>query len=236
MSAQQSDELKRYLPLIIIGGVLLVAIAAGALLLRSAGGQANQDADHASAPPEPMRPSAGAEPPHVTGAESAPVTLEEFGDYQCPPCGNLHPILKRIEHDYGSRVRLIFRNLPLETLHKNAFLAARAAEAAGLQGKFWEMHDMLYDHQKDWAALPMPRPVFSDYARQLDLDVERFEGDIDRPGVGMRVGADMRRAASMRVVSTPTLLLNGRELPPDKSLVEDKLREEIDAALAGKGQ
>jgi protein-disulfide isomerase len=250
MSAQQTGGLKRYLPLIIIGGVLLVAIVAGASMLRStdgpadsaggaanrSGGPARQGAAATAPAAGPVAIAPGAEPPHVIGVSNAPVTLEEFGDYQCPPCGNLHPVLKRIEHDYGSRVRVVFRNLPLESIHKNAFLAARAAEAAGLQGKFWEMHDLLYERQKDWSGVPLPRPVFSGYARQLGLDIARFERDIDRPEVGVRIGADMRRADSLRVSSTPTVFLNGRELPPSKSLDEKELRGEIDAALAGKSQ
>ena len=241
MSVQDSGGLKRYLPLIIIGGVLLLAVVGGAMMLRgTTDGQGNQNGgtaqNTAGTPAFALKPVEGAEPPHVAGEQNAPVTLEEFGDYQCPPCGSLHPVLKRIEQDYGARVRLIFRNLPLESLHKNAFLAARAAEAAALQGKFWEMHDLLYDQQKEWSALPLPRPVFTEYARKLGLDIKRFDADINRPEVGARVGADMRRAASLRVNSTPTVLLNGRELPPDKTLVESKLRAEIDAALAGAGR
>ncbi len=218
----------------IIGGVLLAAIVVGALMLRSAGGSANQAANTPQS--VTMQAAPGAEPAHVIGEASAPVTLEEFGDYQCPPCGNLHPVLKKVEQDYGSRVRLIFRNLPLESIHKNAFLGARAAEAAGLQGKFWEMHDMLYEHQKEWSEQPLPRPVFTEYARKLGLDPARFESDMNSTQVGMRIGADMRRAGSMKIGSTPTLLINGRELPPGRSLVEGPLREEIDAALAGKTQ
>ena len=242
MSSQQSEGLKRYLPLIIIAGVLILAVVGGALMLnRSSDGQANQNAPAAqntgSAPAAvASNPVPGAEPPHIAGAPNAPVTLEEFGDYQCPPCGNLHPVLKRIEHDYGSRVRVIFRNLPLESIHKNAALAARAAEAAGLQGKFWQMHDTLYERQKEWSGVALPRPIFTEYARKLGLDVARFESDMNSREVGVRIGADMRRAGSLRVNSTPTVLLNGRELPPDKTLAEDKLRAEIDAALAGRSQ
>jgi protein-disulfide isomerase len=235
MKADENDGWKRYLPLLIIGGVLLAAVVGATLLLRSADSRSGQQNTNS---PQDLwaRAAPGAEPAHTHGEANAPVSLEEFGDYQCPPCANVHPILKRIEKDYGGRVRIVFRNFPLEGTHKNAFLAARAAEAAGMQGKFWEMHDMLYEHQAEWAEQPLPRPTFVQYAGRIGLDLARFEADMNRTEVGARVGADMKRGVSLGVRSTPTIFLNGRELPPERSLVEDKLRAEIDAALAGKGR
>src|SRR6185436_12229540 len=103
-----------------------------------------EEGSTAKQPPEP-----GAEPPHAQGNPNATVTLEEFGDFQCPPCGAVHPILKNLEKEFGpAKLRIIFREFPLVPTHEHALAAARAAEAAGLQGKFWEMHDMIYEHQK----------------------------------------------------------------------------------------
>ena len=111
---------------------------------------------------------------------SSPVVLEEYGDYQCPPCGQLYPELKKIESEYGNQVQIVFHHFPLTRMHKNALVAAHAAEAARNQKKFWEMHDRLYRNQSAWADAVDPRSVFISYARELGLNVEQFGSDIDR--------------------------------------------------------
>ncbi|HYN86031.1 MAG TPA: thioredoxin domain-containing protein, partial [Pyrinomonadaceae bacterium] len=187
--------------------------------------------------PRSLAPGApGAQPPRVRGTDAAAVTLEEFGDYQCPQCSNVHPILERIERDYAGRVRIIYRHLPLQSIHRNAALAARAAEAAGIQGRFWEMHDKLYEHQRNWSDANDPRPMFAAYASEVGIDVEKFKADIDRPLTGSRIMADIDRANSLRVNGTPTIYLNGRLLTPEQTIEEPKLRAEIDAALAAAGR
>src|SRR5437870_13115253 len=137
--------MKRYLPFAIIITVFLIAIGAGVLLFRVKQQRiaAAKSAAEAAAAKASLLRTLGAEPPHARGAADAPVTLEEFGDFECRPCGNLSPILEKIEQDYGSRLRVIFRQCPL-AMHKHALDAARASEAAGRQGRFWEMHDLLY--------------------------------------------------------------------------------------------
>jgi protein-disulfide isomerase len=142
----------------------------------------------------------------------------------------LEPGLRKVVNDYGERVRLVFRNYPLP-MHQYAFLAARAAEAAGQQGKFWEMHDALYDHQEEWSKSMEPRVQFDSYATRLGLDVQRFKTDMERPDIVERIKADMQRGSSLRVQGTPTVYLNGRELVPGKLVTEADLRKEIDAAL-----
>ena len=237
----------RHLPFIIIGAVLVAAILAVLWLTRSDGSGPTANTRNANAGPRaaanaanlPAGPRRGEQPgapnPHVRGGTSAPVTLEEFGDFQCPPCGRLHASLKKIEHDYGDRLKVIFRNYPLQSMHKNAFSAARAAEAAGLQGKFFEMHDLLYEHQTEWAESPEPRPVYTDYANRIGLNVEKFIADMGRQDVADRVQADFYRGSSLGVGGTPTVFLNGRELKADDTLDDQKLRAQIDAALAAAG-
>src|SRR5207253_8162952 len=100
---------------------------------------------------------------------SSPVVVEEYGDYQCPPCGELYPDLKKIESEYGHQLHFVFHYFPLTGIHKNAMAAACAAEAARLQNKFWEMHDRLYRNQKAWVDEENPRPIFVSYARELGL-------------------------------------------------------------------
>ncbi|HKZ79438.1 MAG TPA: thioredoxin domain-containing protein [Pyrinomonadaceae bacterium] len=228
--------MKRVLPIVIILVALAVALGAAWYLKQNATRSTAPVANGPVAPvpagkPAPTVVEPGAQPPHAIGVAGAPVTLEEFGDFECPPCGRLHPELKQIEHEYGQRVRIIFRELPLVPTHAHALAAARNAEAAGLQGKFWEMHDLLYENQKTWHAAFDVRPIFEGYATRIGLDLERFKRDLGSEMVERRIFLDGKRAHSLGVESTPTVFLNGRELSFE-SLALDKLRGQIDAELA----
>jgi protein-disulfide isomerase len=166
--------MKRTLPFLIIAAVLVAAGVIAWYLKQSAVEKPvatfTQTASSPASPAKVGEP--GAEPPHVSGNPKAPVTLEEFGDFQCPPCGALHPMLKTLQQEFGPRLRLIFREFPLVPAHQHALAAARSAEAAGMQGKFWEMHDLLYDNQKLWSNAIDVRPIFEDYATKIGLDLE----------------------------------------------------------------
>src|SRR5205814_9041961 len=123
---------------------------------------------------------------HILGTPDAPVVLEEFGDFECPPCGHLAEPLNQLERDYHGRVCLIFRNFPLAN-HKHAREAAQAAEAAGLQGRFWQMHDVLYREQALWSKPEEVRGLFKTYAGTAGVNVAQFEKDIDSEEVKKRV-------------------------------------------------
>ncbi|PYT05503.1 MAG: hypothetical protein DMF65_00085 [Acidobacteria bacterium] len=232
---------KRFLPFVIIGVVLAAVIVAVVLMSRpnstntNAQSNAVANANANAARLQTREPEQGAPNPHARGGEHASVTLEEFSDFECPACGGLDPGLRRISKDYGERVRWVFRNFPL-TMHKYSFIAARAAEAAGVQGKFWEMHDMLYDNQKAWSDAPEPRDLFNSYAAQLGLDVERFKADLNRQDLADRIKMDYDRGVSLNVRGTPTIYLNGSELMPGKLPTEQDIRHEIDAALGSSGK
>jgi protein-disulfide isomerase len=226
--------MKRILPFVIIAIVLVAGLVTARYLQRSSS-ETPQPPPVASALPS-ARPAtkgeAGAEPAHALGSQNAPVTLEEFGDFECPPCGLLHPILKNLETEFGpAKLRIIFREFPLVPTHVHALAAARAAEAAGLQGKFWEMHDMIYEHQKDWHEAFDVRPIFEGYAKTIGLDVEQFRRDIGSEIVERRIFLDGKRAHSLGVNGTPTVFLNGREVPFE-SLAPDKLKALIVKELA----
>jgi len=225
--------MKRFLPFIIIAAVLVVAGLLAWMLVRS--GRPATEPTQTGLDVIPPAGARGASPPHTRGDASATVTLEEFGDFQCPPCGGLHPELKKLEAEFGSRLRVIFRERPLMQVHKHALAAARAAEAAGLQGRFWEMHDKLFETQKEWSELPEARTVFAGYAGALGLDVERFNRDVDGPGVETRIFLDGARAHALGVEGTPTVFLNNREVPFDVLKEPDGLRAAINTALSGKG-
>jgi protein-disulfide isomerase len=223
--------MKRNLPLLIIGAVLVLAFILAMVLYKSMK-PTTGPATTASTPPVAAVP--GADPPRVRGGANAVVTIEEFGDFECPPCGALHPELLKIEKEFGDRIRVVFREFPL-AMHKNAFDAARAAEAAGMQNKFWEMHDMLYEKKDEWSLSPDARGMFVEYAKFLGMDGDRFSRDMLGDIASMRVALDMRRGKSMGVVGTPTIFIDGR-LIDAKDVTPEGLRIAINSALQAKGK
>ena len=173
-----------------------------------------------------------AEGPHIRGEAKAPVTLEEFADFQCPPCAALSEIIKKLEEDFRGRLRVVFHHYPL-TNHQHARAAAAAAEAAGRQGKFWEMHDLLYKNQSAWSKAVEIRPVLTGYGAALGLDVKKFTGDLDRPEISQRVTADQQRGDAIGVKQTPTIFING-EMVPVSSFTEPGLSALVEQALQPK--
>lgn len=226
--------MKRALPFVIIAVVLGAGLLTARYLQRSTPELATASpAPHASPSASAANPGEhGADPPHAQGNASAPVTLEEFGDFQCPPCGLLHPVLKTMEGEFGpTKLRIVFREFPLVPNHVHALSAARAAEAAGLQGRFWEMHDMLYENQKAWHEAFDVRPIFEGYATKIGLNLEQFRRDTTSEIVERRIFLDGKRAHSLGVKGTPTVFLNGREVPFE-SLAPEKLKALINSELA----
>lgn len=226
--------MKRILPFVIIaivlgGGLLTARYLQGA----STGSPKPIPSPNASPVASVVAPNeSGAEPAHALGDPKAPVTLEEFGDFECPPCGLLHPVLKTMESEFGpQKLRIIFREFPLVPNHVHALAAARAAEAAGQQGKFWEMHDLIYEHQKDWHEAFDVRPIFDGYAKTIGLDMKQFTEESSSEIVERRIFLDGKRAHSLGVQGTPTVFLNGKEVP-FQSLAPEKLRVLINAELA----
>jgi len=215
--------------------VLATAVTAGIALFRSIRPNpvAVNSTPFTAAKPAPTLTSPESSPVMAPVSESVSVTLEEFGDYQCPPCGLLHPALKTIKADYGKRLNFIFRNFPLSKIHKNAQAAAQAAEAARLQGSFWQMHDTLYEHQKEWKDESDPRAVFRKFAGEIGIDLERFDRDVDSPGVKARIDADSKRAESLNIEGTPTILIEGKELRSD-AMTAEGIRQGIEVMLQRK--
>lgn len=148
---------------------------------------------------------------HTKGEASASATIVEFGDFQCPACGQAYPIVKKFLEDKGSSVYFVNRNFPLSQVHPNAIEAARAAEAAGKQGKYWEMHDILYEKQSEWSSLTDAREKFLEYAQGLDLNLDQFKGDRD-DAIGV-INQDAKLGKDLGVQSTPTFFINGKMYP-----------------------
>lgn len=141
---------------------------------------------------------------HMQGASYAPMTLVEFGDYQCPYCGAAYPVVKRLQRYFGKDLRFVFRNFPLIESHEYALGAAMAAEAAALQGKFWEMHDVLYENQERLEGDDLLK-----YARTLGLNHEQFERDFRSEAVARKVRDDYRNGEVSGVEGTPSFFMNG---------------------------
>jgi protein-disulfide isomerase len=226
---EASKHMKKILPFIIILLVLGVALVSAWALKKRSSGTVTPVTNNPNSP-APVNANdtvvtgvAGAEPPHILGPNSAPARLEEFGDFECPPCGLFHPVLVQMHKEFGDKLQITFREFPLAPAHQHAIAAASAAEAAGLQGKFWEMHDLLYENQKAWHEAFDVRPIFEGFAKQIGLDMNRYQNDLNGDQVAQRILNDGKRGHSMGVKGTPTVFLNGREVPFE-SLPADKLR------------
>jgi len=141
---------------------------------------------------------------HIQGPADAPLTLVEYGDYECPYCGAAYPIIKQVQARMGERLRFVFRNFPITTSHPHAQQAAEAAEAAGAQGGFWPMHDLLYENQRR-----LREPDLRAYAAELGLDVERFEKELSEHVQAARVHEDFISGVRSGVNGTPTFYING---------------------------
>ena len=175
---------------------------------------------------------------HTFGKTDGKVVLIEYGDFQCPSCGGAHPQIKTITEEYKDKILFIFRNFPLRAQHPNALAAAAAVEAAGLQGKYWEMHNLVFESQQEWSPLAANERTskFTEYAESIGLDKERFLTDIASTPVSTKISFDQAIGKKINVNSTPTFYLNGKQLSVEtsSSVVQgstEQLKKEIDTLL-----
>lgn len=170
---------------------------------------------------------------HVFGKKDSKVVLVEYGDFQCPGCGNAHPTVKKLSERYKDQIAFVFRNFPLTNIHPNARAAAATAEAAGLQGKYWEMHNRLFESQNAWGTLNSNERTdfFKVYAKELSLDGEKFENDLVGEQVNKKINYDRALAAKANVTSTPSFFLNGTSLGDDIWSDEAKFEEALIAEM-----
>ena len=143
---------------------------------------------------------------HIQGNIDASIELVEYGDYQCPHCGRAYSIVKRMQEELGDHIRFVFRNFPLAKIHPEATMAAVATEAAALQDKYWEMHDIIFENQDQ-----LERDSLVDYARELGLDIKQFENDLDNAVLHEKVAADFESGIRSGVNATPTFFINGEK-------------------------
>jgi protein-disulfide isomerase len=169
----------------------------------------------------------------VYGKADSKVILIEYGDFQCPTCKTVHPIVKSLTEKYKGQVGFVFRNFPLPTLHPNARAAAAAVEAAGLQGKYWDMHNKLFENQSAWGTLSANDRggYFTTAAKELGLNVDTFNADMAGANVTKKISFDQALGKKDNVSGTPTVFLNGQivelEILTDSKKFEDLLKAEM---------
>ncbi|MBI4114327.1 MAG: DsbA family protein [Candidatus Niyogibacteria bacterium] len=224
-SDQERSKRSRGVKRLLIWGAVVVGL--GILVYGIVVGVSNRPASSRDAPSSVIGIQKGE---WIKGAETARVVVTEYGDFQCPACRSYFPVVKALSEEFaGENVVFAYRHFPLRSIHKNAQDAARASEAAGLQGKFWEMHDILYERQDDWAKKRNPRDLFIAYAGEIGVDMSRFESDFESDAVNLAVEDDYSNGISAGVNATPSFFINGSYInnPSNyeefKSIIEQSL-------------
>lgn len=211
----------------IIFGIICAVVLAGLVFFST-----RSRIDVSNIDPNALQPSSEASgniADHVFGKVDSPVVLQEYGDFQCPGCESAYPTVKKLSEKYKDQLAFVFRNFPITSKHPNAKAAAAAAEAAGLQGKYWEMHDMLYEGQNDWQALSANERTdfFAKYADTLGLNVDTFKKDMTGDATSKKIGFDQAIGKKAGVDATPTFYLNGQRVADDVWQSEQKFEEAI---------
>lgn len=170
---------------------------------------------------------------HTVGAGNKGVTLVEFGDLECPACKSYHPMVQQIKEEYGDDITFQFKHFPLVQIHRHAMFAARSAEAAGKQGKFWEIHDLMFENQDTWRGMQDPTSVFEGYASQLELNMDQYKADVADPNIVKPINADVKEAQALGATSTPTFVLDGKRLEKNPTSY-DEFKALIDEAIKAK--
>lgn len=184
-------------PWVIIGIIVVLLIGGSVWYSNSVSGKYNEGVDISAS--------------HVKGDSDAVVTLVEYSDFQCPACAAAQPIVKDVLNEFGDSIRFEYKHFPLP-MHPLALPAAKAAEAAGQQGKFFEFHDMLFEKQKTWSNSPNPTALFVQYAEELDLDVQKFRQHLNASLLSDRIESDRKEGYEMGITGTPTFFLNGEKM------------------------
>ena len=165
------------------------------------------------------------------GSPDAKLTIVEYSDLQCPACRSFYPVVQQLLENYGNDIRVVYRHFPLTSLHANAEIAAKAAEAAGKQGKFWEMHDVLFETQAMWSGQSNAKEIFVTYAESLSLNIDQFRTDVESADVEKAIEDDTAGGSASNIGGTPTFFINGKQIDtprgyePFAALIEAKLAE-----------
>jgi protein-disulfide isomerase len=200
-----------------IGSVVIVLVALMFLSVRNTGPTLNFEVNKAN----PLD--------NIKGNASATVSVIEYSDFQCPACRSYYLVMRQMQVEFGEEVLFVFRNFPLSNIHANTEFAARAAEAAGKQGKFWEMHDLLFEKQDEWARVANVEPIFESYADLIGININQFTIDWQSKDVKEFVAAQKNSAEKLGLQGTPTFFVNGKQIQNPTSITA--FREIINTAL-----
>lgn len=209
---------KRFL---IIMGIIIVAF----LGIFFAGNSKNESASNETI---------GSVSNHSIGNNAKNVELLVYGDFECPACGQFAGIEKQVVEAYQNDIKFTFRHFPIDTIHPNARAASRAAEAAGAQGKFFEMHDLLYQNQSQWSSQVTNNPqiIFENYAKELGLDIDKFKVDYVAESTNNTINADKNEGNNKGVSGTPTYYINGEKVDNSRLTTVESFSKVIDEAIA----
>jgi protein-disulfide isomerase len=204
---------------IIIAVVVVVGIIVGAMFL---GGKDDST-------------TAGAVSNNWYGQENGVVTVTEYADFQCPACAQFYPLVSQVKEEFKEQVRFEFKHFPLVQIHPNATTAHRAAQAAAAQGKFWEMHDLLYEQQQAWSDSDNASTIFEGYAKQIGLDVEKYKIDTASSDVLSIINADIEAGKNLNVTGTPTFFIDGKKIEDTSTIsTVDSFKKVIQDAINAK--
>jgi len=169
------------------------------------------------------------------GQEQGVVTVTEYADFQCPACGSFYPLVKQVKEQFKDNVRFEFKHFPLVQIHPNATSAHRAAQAAAIQNKFWEMHDLIYQNQKGWENSSNAAGIFEQYAAEIDLDVTKYKADVASSEVIAAINSDIAAGKQLNVNATPTFFVDGKLIEDTNSIVSaESFGSVIQAAIDAK--
>lgn len=182
----------------------------------------------------------GAQSNNWYGTENGIVTVTEYADFQCPACASFYPIVAQVKEQFKDQVRFEFKHFPLVQIHPNATAAHRAAQAAANQGKFWEMHDLLYQQQQSWSQSTTPTSVFEGYARQLSLNMDQYNAEVGTSDILAIINADIEAGKAVNVTGTPTFYIDGKQIEDTASIgsvdgFSAAIQEAIDAKQGNSG-
>ncbi len=149
---------------------------------------------------------------HIKGNATSSVVIVEYSDFQCPACRTYYPVTKELIAEFGNQIAFVYRHFPLTSIHKNSEFAAQAAEAAAKQDKFWQMHDLLFEKQDEWADATNVKPIFESYATLLGISVPQFKIDLNSKKIKDFVKAQRTRAIKLKLQGTPTFFVNGKQI------------------------
>lgn len=209
---ERNEKIKKYSIWAGVVGVIVLVIGGLIMLVNSSSSPSSQAANVAPVSEKDIK----------KGKSDAKVTLIEYSDFQCPACAAYHPLVSQIIEEYKDKILFVYRNFPLTNIHPNAKIAAQAAYAAHKQNKFFEMGDLLFTNQKDWEKERDPRGIFMDYARELKLDVKKFQDDMNSNEAKKFIEDSENQALSEGINQTPTFIVNGNKITSPRSYEEFK--------------